>query len=187
MNVVFNRDLKTNYSWLPKGIAGKIINKNVSGRCTLIASIFSDGNFLRMIVDDTVKTFEFWTFLLILKYTLHQSKILKEFNIWVTLDNAPVHTSHRSKEILKWLDIEIHFLSPHSPDLAPVELFFRWIKKKIWSMHYNKSLNFNKIEGRKSIYSILENWEAQQIQNLLIEFISNAKRIILRFYSSDRE
>ena len=40
MNAVFNRDLKNNYSWLPKGVAGKIINKTITGRCTLISSIF---------------------------------------------------------------------------------------------------------------------------------------------------
>ena len=124
MNVVFNRDLKANYSWFSKRIAEKIINKTEFGRCNLIVSIFFGGNLLWMIVDNTVKTFEFRTFLLALKYTLHQSKILQEFNIWIILDNAPLHTSYRSKEILKWQDIEIHFLPPHFPDLAPVELFF---------------------------------------------------------------
>ena len=80
-NEAFNRDLKFSYSWLPKGKTGKIINKNTTGRCTLIASIFSDGNFLCMIVEDTVKTKEFIKFLQILRHALKATMLTTSENI----------------------------------------------------------------------------------------------------------
>ena len=45
MNEAFNIDLKNRYSWLPKGIGSKIINKWAQGRWILIASKFSVGRF----------------------------------------------------------------------------------------------------------------------------------------------
>ena len=75
MNEVFNRDLKNNYTWLPKGISSKVINIMTFGRCTLISAVFSDGNFIWMMVQDTVKSKKFCRFLQILKYVLKQSKI----------------------------------------------------------------------------------------------------------------
>ena len=139
-----------------------------------------------MIVDDTVKTLEFWKFLLVLKYVLFQSKALSKFNVWITLDNAPVHTSYKSMEILKWLKIEAYFLPPHSPELAPVELFFRWIKKKILSKYNKDLINFDKIEGRKTIFYISKDWGIHLILNLWNEFIKNSKRLILNLYKTEK-
>ena len=89
----FNRDLKNNYAWLPKGISSKVINIMTFGRCTLISAVFSDGNFIWMMVQDTVKSKKFCRFLQILKYVPKQSKVELMANISITLGNAPVHTS----------------------------------------------------------------------------------------------
>ena len=127
MNAAFNRDLKNNYSWLPIGVSSKIINNRIQGRWTIIASIFSDGNFLWMITRDIVKTQEFIKFLSILKYVLKLSKTYFNNDVCITLDNAPVHTSTEALKYLNSLKIPAYFLPPHSPNLAPVELFFRLI------------------------------------------------------------
>ena len=184
-NEAFNRDLKSNYSWLPKGITSKIINKNTTGRCTLIASIFSDGNFFCMIVEDTVKTKEFTQFLIILKYAIKLLKLVPSKDVWITLDNAPVHTSQESLKILKNLNIDTHFLPPHSPDLAPVELFFRLIKRKLCKEYCAKDINFNKFTGRKIIFEIISNLHPKMIHNIWIEFIKSSKRSIIRLIENE--
>ena len=186
-NEAFNRDLKFSYSWLPKGKTGKIINKNTTGRCTLIASIFSDGNFLCMIVEDTVKTKEFIKFLQILRHALKATMLTTSENIWITLDNAPVHTSHESLNAIKSLDANTYFLHPHSPDLASVELFFRLMKKKILKEYWNKSINLNKPIGRKIIYQILSNLHPKMILNIWREFVKSSKRSIIKFIEKDNE
>ena len=49
----------------------------------------------------------------------------------VTLDKASVHQAKKSIKAIKKLNINVIFLLPYSPMLAPVELFFGMIKNKI--------------------------------------------------------
>ena len=45
-------------------------------------------------------------------------------NVILTLDNASVHTSIRTRNLLSMLNIKASYLPPYSSNLAPVELFF---------------------------------------------------------------
>ena len=63
MNDLFKRDLKQYYSWLPKGTTNPIINTTVTGRCSMITRIFSNGQFLSLVVNDTGKQIDFENFL----------------------------------------------------------------------------------------------------------------------------
>ena len=53
MNEYFNRDLKKQYSWLPRGATNSIINTVTTGRCSMISAIISNGEFLWLIVENT--------------------------------------------------------------------------------------------------------------------------------------
>ena len=63
---VFNRDLKKQYSWLPKGITSPIINTIATGRCWMITSILSNGEFLSLIFNNTGNSSKFCDFLWII-------------------------------------------------------------------------------------------------------------------------
>ena len=82
-----------------KGIRSKIINKWAQGRWTLIASIFSDGGFLWTLTKDTVRSKDFIQILWVLKYVMCFNKKQLKTNVWVTLDNAPVHISEENIKI----------------------------------------------------------------------------------------
>ena len=47
---VFNRDLKQNYSWLPRGITSRIINIVATGRWFIIATVLNNEEFLSIII-----------------------------------------------------------------------------------------------------------------------------------------
>ena len=123
MNEASNRGLKFSYRWPPKGKTDKIINKNAPGGCTLISSIFSDGNFLCMIFEDKVKTKVFIKFLQNLKTRTKTTMLTTSEDTWITLDNAQVHSFHESLNAIKSLDVNTHFLPPLSPELVPSELW----------------------------------------------------------------
>ena len=53
MNDHFSRDLKRQYSWLPKGVTSSIIWNTLTGRWSMFTAITSNGEFLSLIVDDT--------------------------------------------------------------------------------------------------------------------------------------
>ena len=46
MSLVFNRDLKIEYSWLPRGITSSIINQTYSGRNSMILAFCSDVQYM---------------------------------------------------------------------------------------------------------------------------------------------
>ena len=85
------------------------------GRCTLISTVFSDGNFIWMMIQDIVESKEFCRFLQILKYVLKQSKIELMANIPITFDNTPMHTSL----VLKKLNKVIRLWSILSSSMLP--------------------------------------------------------------------
>ena len=64
MNEYFNRDLKRQYSWLPKGITSFILCTVATGRWSIISAILSNGEFLCLITDDTGNAYKFCDFLM---------------------------------------------------------------------------------------------------------------------------
>ncbi|VEN74475.1 transposase (fragment) [Candidatus Desulfarcum epimagneticum] len=49
------------------------------------------------------------------------------------MDNASIHKSKKVKEYLKrHRNIHLFYLPPYSPEYNPVELFWKWIKPKVY-------------------------------------------------------
>ena len=63
MNDPFNRDLKRQYSWLPKGSTNAVICTFATGNWSMITAIVSNGEFLWTIIEETGNTNKFWKFL----------------------------------------------------------------------------------------------------------------------------
>jgi transposase len=58
------------------------------------------------------------------------------------LDNASIHRSKKTKEFLKrHKNIHLFFLPPYSPEYNPVEIFWRWIKPKVYGFSAIGGLN----------------------------------------------
>ena len=70
MNHDFNKDLKSDYSWLPKGVTSSIVNQIHSGSNSLITAFWSDGEFICAVLNSTVNSDWFQAFLWIIKYFL---------------------------------------------------------------------------------------------------------------------
>ena len=178
-SVASNRDLKCWYSWLPIGKTSKIINNRTNGRWTMISSIFSDGNYFWMITNDTVSSNEFWDFLTVLYYLIQNWKLWKLNNIMITLDNAPPHKSLKSYKKLKEIDVDVLFLPPYSPELAPVEFYFRDLKSVMKKINRNINIKFNSEKGRMKIYETLTKIGKNIVLNWWKEMIENAKQSII--------
>ena len=53
--------------------------------------------------------------------------------IVIILDNATIHKSKKVKGYLRrHAEISLHYLPPYSPEYNPVELFWKWIKPKVY-------------------------------------------------------
>ena len=179
---IFNRELKQNYSWLPKGKTGQIINNIFTGSWSLIAGIWSDGQFLCMITHETINSDIFQMYLSILCYALDRRLDLKTKKVLLTLDNATVHTSNETISKLNKLNRDTSFLSAYSPMIAPVDIFFKQIKSKLRAINSWEHTNFNKELGTLKLIKQILKLEDKATQTPWIECIKNAKNIILDCY-----
>ena len=130
-NLAFSRDLKQNYSWLPKGSISQVINLNISGTWSIIAGIWLDGQFLWMLVHSTVDSKIFQKYMSILKYAISKRDKLKNLQVTITLDNATIHNSDSKIERLKQLCLNVDFLPAYFSNVGTSGDFLQTIKIKI--------------------------------------------------------
>ena len=89
----FDRSVKREYSWLPIGQSFPIINERIKGRACLILAIWNTGEWLSMIVSETVESKKFWLFFKILEFVVcHYYQSCNKF-LTVIWDNARTHSS----------------------------------------------------------------------------------------------
>ena len=117
MKQATNRDIKMEYSWMPKGITSSIINQIHTGSKSLIVAFWSDGEYVWALLNESVNSTCF-------QYFLKQREIDVFEDSVIVLDSASYHSSSQTKEAMKKLGMNISFLPPYSPALAPVEQFF---------------------------------------------------------------
>ena len=182
MKQAFNRDWRKNYSWLPKGITNEIVNLKIKGSWSLIAGIWSDGQFLCMIVHTNVSSQIFQHYLSILKYALKARRDIESKNVLICLDNASTHTASNTIWRIKELELNVMFLPPYSPSLAPVELFFKKIKTQFRNYNWNKTINFNKPHGYLELWKIILNLEGYSVKSTCTEVIKYVKQLIFKLY-----
>ena len=125
MSQASNKEIKKEYSWLPKGITSQIINQHYSGRKSLIARSWSDGEFMWAMLNKTVNSNWFQQFLWIMKYILKLRKLGMYGEYVIKLDNASYHTASDTKSAMEKLGMNVWFLPPYSPVFAPVEWIFK--------------------------------------------------------------
>ena len=59
-----------------------------------------------------------------------------ERNLYLVLDNAPYNRSYLVRDLAKVLKIKILYLPPYSPNLNPIERFWKFVKKKAMANTY---------------------------------------------------
>jgi len=69
----------------------------------------------------------------------------------VIVDNAAIHKSEETKQLIEGAGSKLMFLPPYSPDLNPIEHYWAWLKKKIrGTIHKFETLDeaINKAMGK---------------------------------------
>ena len=175
----FTNSTKTEYSWLPKGKNNPIVNVWWSGRAVVLFALMSTGDWIWYISNKTTNSGQFWKFVLLVQKFVEMCTHITMDQTRILLDNASIHLSEFTKRITKMLRVRMMFLPQYSPQLAPVELVFGMLKRKISSKRRQKPINFSSIKGKKEIsYTLNDFWQAKA-KRLWLVFVNEAKKWIL--------
>ena len=151
----FERSVKQNYSWLPRGSSGIILNDVFKRKSSLILATASNLLWFAMIKEVTVSSLEFCLFIKLLVKVLTPIMEQSEVLPLLILDNARVHNSKLASRVMQNWNFEVNFLPPYWPELAPVELIFGAVKAKLKSLKLTEEVDFSKVSGKTLILKLI--------------------------------
>ena len=115
-----NRNTKYNYSWSRIGINKEFKNSPLTGSISLIISIFSNGLWYAILTNSTANSEIFTYYLIKMNDWINKNKLFGYSKVIILLDNWPYHKSKRTIDKLKNINLNVIFLPPYSPSLAPI-------------------------------------------------------------------
>ena len=127
----FSWTTKINYSWSLKGWNKKIKNSPFIGNLYMILVIFSNGWWFWLNSKSTINSEIFIYFIKTLNSWICSQKQFGFKMLLYILDNCPSHKSKATIKIFTKLNLKIKFLPAYSPNLAPIELWFGFLKQKL--------------------------------------------------------
>ena len=167
----YSRLVKQNYSWLPRGLEGAIINSKWVGSTSVIFALLSHGQWLWMISNNSTNSNRFARFLLIQQKFIILCLGEDLNNVTIILDNDLIHLSNTTKREPKFLDLHLSFLLLYSPAFSPTEWVFGVPKKMILTLKEHKWVNFSKPSGKKVLIRWMKTIDKDLGQALWLQFI----------------
>ena len=82
-------------------------------------------------------------------------------------------------KIAQYLKMELNYLPPYLPHLAPIELIFGALKKRITVIKLGEEIDFAKPSEKRFIIECLSQNGRDKCKNLWIHFMNEAKRVII--------
>ena len=175
----FERSIKRQYSWLPKGKSSAIINDRLRGKASLILATWSNGKWFAMAIVGTVDSVKFCVFMRFLEFVIKSEQDYLSKLPTIIVDNAKTHTSKITKEVLSKLVFKTRYLAPYWPEVASVEQPFGIIKSKLRSVKEKTEINFGKDEGIQVILNILKSIAHSSWEKMWIKAVREAKMTLV--------
>ena len=175
----FDRSVKRQFSWLPKGKNLPIINDKLKGRASLILATWNTGEWIGMVVLGTVDSDKFWLFLGLLKTLIDSRNDSIEKSPIIIFDNARTHSSIKTINTIKDLSLPVRFLAPYCPEAAPIERIFGKIKSKLRVLGWTQNIDFSKKNGVEIIFSLVKSLTKESWLKAWTDVIKEARLSII--------
>ena len=171
----YTKSTKIDYSWLPRGKSYPIINTHWKASLNWIFAITTQGQWIALLNNNTIKSNEFWRFLFILKKFMEECTDISINDVIITLDNAPIHCSIKTKAWAAKLRFSLEWLPPYTPNFASVETVFGMTKTMIARKKNTKCLDFSRSTGANWLKDSLFILTDIKVKSLWTDFINEAK------------
>ena len=161
--VIFSNSTKWNYSWGLKGKVNVSSNIGFTGSLGMFGAFTSKGDWFFSNLTQNNNSEEFIKFInRQVDWLLDDLKIKIE-HLVLMIDNSPVHTSRKSMKNLKDLKCQMVFLPPYWPQLAPIEMTFNVMKRKICKHSECEIIKLCLKDGMRTIKEVLATFTNGQI------------------------
>ena len=136
-----------------------------------------------MLTNDTLNTDRFVVFLQNLNAWLDENNKFWFKNIMILLDNLASHRTNKVINFCKKWNFRQCYIPPYSPNLAPVELVFSVLKRKLVSKEKQKSINLCNYEGYNLAVKSMKEIDTTIIKNCYSYFYEELKKSISKISS----
>ena len=177
--VGFGRSIKEHYSWLPKGKSSVITNDIFTGRVNMILGVTINGDYLGLMTWRTVNSEDYCLYLTLLSKSLKGTENGIHNDVTVIQDNASIHRTNIVKTTASREKFTMYLLPQYSPDLAPVELMFGAVKRKIKGEIWRQGCRFSSECGKDAIIQAWASIGQESITRMWMTMIRQAKKYIL--------
>ena len=138
----FSRNTRIFYSWTQKGDHHPLRNLNFINSVSTISAISTTGKVFNKLLISTLKAPDFIDFLRCMLNEIWKESSLSNNEIGVILDNSPVHWAKAVIDFIKEENINVYFIPPYWPELAPIEKYFSILKRIVCINTEDKTINF---------------------------------------------
>ena len=145
-------------------------NRKFAGSMNIVFAICSNGSWMAMLSNDTLTADRFMIFLKILKTFLIENNNFEFKKIMLLLDNLQSHRTNKVINMCQNYKFNIWYIPPYSPSLAPIELTFGILKRKLTQKHKEKWINLSNYEFYNLVVTCMEEINAEIIQSCFSHF-----------------
>ena len=145
---------------------------------SLLSAISSDGSSFTSAYSSTVNSSVFLAYIKSLLEYYSKRVIRDNSEVLLIMDNCPYQTAKSTREKLRKCRVNVLYLPPYWPELAPVELMFRSLKSKLKSFKDKESINYWSQDGIDLVVTTLKKIRPKEILNYWSKFYKEAKHCL---------
>ena len=175
---VISRNTKINYSWGVKGIKKPLNNIKFSSSLSIISTISTTGKWYNYIKVGTIKASDFIEYIGKMVETMKGTSQIENNQIGIILDNCAVHSAKVTIKALKDIGVNVYFIPPYCPELAPIEKYFSILKNLVLTKWDANSLNLKTPQGIELIEDSIQEIKECWIRSLWIYYFDEVEEII---------
>lgn len=109
---------------------------------------------------------------------IHADLDYKLSDVVVLLDNSKIYHSKKTMKLLQDWGAKIMFIPPYSPSLAPVELIFNTMKRRLTKQCKDRLIKMNKAEGVRELKETLSTFTRAEIVRCWRSMLNDIKYTI---------
>ena len=174
----FSRTTKINYSWSIKDKNKEIQNTQFVGNMYMILVILLNGWWMWLITNHTINSSIFIDFIKIIKHWIYFNEFFWYSELTLVIDNCSSYKSKATMSELQKLNMNIYFLPTYSPCLAPIEIWFAYLKHEFVNSWKFRKLNLARKESQNHIFTIMKLLTQRKVKKYFARFYEEIKLLL---------